>query len=147
MPAWGLPGGGPHLKRLTTSLPGCGENVFPMRGGALPLRPNSKKWSHPEKSRQVLFELHCARCHPHDGLRGACFSNNGGVRVAGGGQGMGSSKQCEPQAALSRYRRSNGIYYVGCYGQRHTEELLPRNYGMPGFGRVLSQEEIRAISE
>ena len=40
-----FPAVGPSpLKRLTTSLPGCGENVFPMQKSKnVPLRPSSKK--------------------------------------------------------------------------------------------------------
>ena len=159
MPAWGLPGGGPLTSQEIDNLIAwlwrerlSDEEVQEQAAAA----KQQEMKRNPEKSEgQVLFELHCARCHtPRWPARGpAQLPNNGGeVEVLPGPPGSGrygpalndvSLKRLFPDIEDQIAFITSGAADNVAYG----EFARLGNYGMPGFGRVLSQQEIRAISE
>ena len=67
MPAWGLPGGGPLTSQEVDNIIAWlwRERISDEEAQERALSAKEKEMaSHPEKSEgQVLFELHCARCH------------------------------------------------------------------------------------
>jgi len=104
---------------------------------------------------QVLFELHCARCHTPQwpASRTAQLPNNGGtVQVLPGPAGAGRYGPALNSVSLARLFPDidDHITFVAtgaadnvAYGER----ARVGNYGMPGFGRVLTEDEIRAVAE
>ena len=159
MPAWGLPGGGPltsqEIDNLIAWLWRERLSDEEVQEQAVAAKQQEMK-RNPEKSEgQVLFELHCARCHtPRWPARGpAQLPNNGGeVDVLPGPPGSGrygpalndvSLKRLFPDIEDQVAFITSGANDNVAYG----EFARLGNYGMPGFGRVLSQQEIRAIAE
>ena len=159
MPAWGLPGGGPLTPQQVDNLIAWlwRERLSDeeAREDAL-VAKQSEMAAHPEKTEgQILFEIHCARCHtPRWPARGAAqLPNNGGeVQIVPGPAGSG--RYGPARHTVSRERLfpdiEDQISFVAtgaadnvAYG----EFARLGNYGMPGFGRVLSDDEIRAIAE
>ncbi len=159
MPAWGLDGGGPLNMQEITDLTAwlwreritdteAQERAIDRKAAALAAAP--------EKSEgQVLFELHCARCHTPrwPALGPANLPNNGGtIEVLPGPAGAGRYGPALNGVSLERLFPeiedhvtfiTNGAQDNVAYG----EFARLGNYGMPGFGRVLTQEEITAIAE
>jgi len=159
MPAWGLPGGGPltsqEIDNLIAWLWRERLSDEEARDRALAAKEIARA-AYPEKTEgQVLFELHCARCHtPRWPARGpAQLPNNGGdVDVIPGPAGSGRYGPALNAVSLERLFPdiedqvafiANGAADNVAYG----EFSRLGNYGMPGFGRILSEDEIRAIAE
>ena len=159
MPAWGLPGGGPLTPQQVDNLIAWlwRERLSDeeAREDAL-VAKQSEMAAHPEKTEgQILFEIHCARCHtPRWPARGpAQLPNNGGeVQIVPGPAGSGRYGPALNTVSLERLFPDieDQISFVAtgaadnvAYG----EFARLGNYGMPGFGRVLSDDEIRAIVE
>ena len=159
MPAWGLPGGGPLTPQQVDNLIAWlwRERLSDeeAREDAL-VAKQSEMAAHPEKTEgQILFEIHCARCHtPRWPARGAAqLPNNGGeVQIVPGPAGSGRYGPALNTVSLERLFPDieDQISFVAtgaadnvAYG----EFARLGNYGMPGFGRVLSDDEIRAIAE
>ncbi|WP_419944229.1 c-type cytochrome [Candidatus Poriferisodalis sp.] len=104
---------------------------------------------------KILFDLHCARCHtPRWPGRGpAQLPNNGGtIMVEPGPDGAGRYGPPLNQVSLERLFPdiedhisfvSEGAADDVPYGER----ARLGNYGMPGFKKVLSEEDIRKIVE
>jgi len=107
---------------------------------------------------QILFELHCARCHtPNWVNRGAHPQDNGTVVVippgppGAGRYGPALNRTtllrlfptAEEQAAFIAEGASDNVPY----GDPASGIARQGDYGMPGFGRVLSENEIMAIVE
>ncbi len=104
---------------------------------------------------KILFDLHCARCHtprwPGRGL--AQLPNNGGtVEVLPGPDGAGRYGPALNSVSLERLFPDieEHIKFVAdgaadnvAYGQF----ARLGNYGMPGFKRVLTEDDIRKIVE
>jgi mono/diheme cytochrome c family protein len=107
---------------------------------------------------QILFELHCARCHTPNWIdRGAHPQDNGTIVVippgppGAGRYGPALNRTTllrlfptpEEQAAFIAEGASDNVPY----GDPASGIARQGDYGMPGFGRVLSEEEIMAIVE
>ena len=159
MPAWGLTGGGPlndqqiddlvaWLWRERISDEEARQRAVDRFAAAADADPHKAEG-------EILFDLHCARCHtPRWPGRGpAQLPNNGGtVMVEPGPPGAGrygpplnsvSLERLFPDIADHVSFISVGAADNVAYG----EFARLGNYGMPGFGRVLSEDEIRAIAE
>ena len=159
MPAWGLPGGGPLTPQQVDNLIAWlwRERLSDEEAsdGAL-VAKQSAMAAHPEKTEgQVLFELHCARCHtPRWPARGpAQLPNNGGeVQIVPGPAGSGRYGPALNTVSLERLfpdieDQISFIATGAADNVAYGEFARLGNYGMPGFGRVLSDDEIRAIVE
>lgn len=159
MPAWGLPGGGPltaqevdniiaWLWQQRISDEEASERALSAKQTAMAADPKKTEG-------QVLFELHCARCHtPRWPARGlAQLPNNGGhVQVVPGPAGSGRYGPALNVVSLERLfpdieDQISFITLGAADNVAFGEFARLGNYGMPGFGRVLSEEEIRAISQ
>ena len=159
MPAWGLPGGGPLTSQEVDNLIAWlwRERLSDDDASQQALQAKETAMAaHPEKSEgQVLFELHCARCHtPRWPARGpAQLPNNGGeVEVIPGPAGSGRYGPALNAVSLERLfpdieDQISFITSGAADNVAYGEFARLGNYGMPGFGRILTQEEIRAISE
>jgi len=159
MPAWGLPGGGPLTPQEVDNLIAWlwRERMSDDDASQQALQAKEIEMAaHPEKSEgQVLFELHCARCHtPRWPARGpAQLPNNGGqVEVIPGPPGSGRYGPALNAVSLERLfpdieDQMSFITSGAADNVAYGEFARLGNYGMPGFGRILTQEEIRAISE
>ncbi|MDP6900436.1 MAG: cytochrome c [Acidimicrobiales bacterium] len=159
MPAWGLPGGGPLTPQEVDNLIAWlwRERMSDDDASQQALRAKETEMAaHPGKSEgQVLFELHCARCHtPRWPARGpAQLPNNGGeVEVIPGPPGSGRYGPALNAVSLERLfpdieDQMSFITSGAADNVAYGEFARLGNYGMPGFGRILTQEEIRAISE
>ena len=159
MPAWGLPGGGPLTSQEVDNLIAWlwRERISDDDASQQALQAKETEMAaHPEKSEgQVLFELHCARCHtPRWPARGpAQLPNNGGeVEVIPGPAGSGRYGPALNAVSLERLfpdieDQISFITSGAADNIAYGEFARLGNYGMPGFGRILTQEEIRAISE
>ncbi len=159
MPAWGLEGGGPLNMQEVTDLVAwlwrerITDEQAKERAAS---RKTAAMTAEPEKSEgQILFELNCARCHTPrwPAVGPANLPNNGGtIDVLPGPAGAGRYGPALNNVSLERLFPdieahvtfiSNGAEDNVAYG----EFARLGNYGMPGFGRVLTQEEITAIAE
>ncbi|HCB37623.1 MAG TPA: hypothetical protein DEP66_05370 [Acidimicrobiaceae bacterium] len=159
MPAWGLAGGGPlnmqeiddlvaWLWREQITDDEARSRAAGRKAAATAAAPAGTT------AGQVLFELNCARCHtPRWPARGdATLPNNGGtVEVRPGPAGAGrygpalnavSLERLFPDVADHVAFVSAGAADNVAYG----EFARLGSYGMPGFGRVLTQDEIAAIA-
>lgn len=159
MPAWGLDGGGPYNDQQIDDLVAwlwanrIDDEEAQARAAA---RKTTAMTADPDRSEgEILFDLHCARCHtPRWPGRGtAQLPNNGGtVEVLPGPSGAGrygpplnsvSLERLFPEIEAHITFISNGAADNVAFG----EFARLGNYGMPGFGRVLTPDEIRAIAE
>ena len=173
MPAWGLEGGGPYNDQqiddlvawLWDSRIGQDEEAedsdSPINAEAnarATARFDAAKASAEYEGAsdgKILFDLHCARCHtPRWPGRGtAQLPNNGGtVMVEPGPDGAGRYGPPLNSVSLERLFPlvedhlafvSEGAADNVAYG----EFARLGNYGMPGFKRVLAEEDIRKIVE
>ncbi len=159
MPSWGLEGGGPLNMQEVSDLVAWlwRERITDTEAQErAATRKATALVAEPEKSEgQVLFELNCARCHtPRWPAAGAAsLPNNGGtIDVLPGPSGAGRYGPALNGVSLERLFPdvedhitfiSNGAEDNVAYG----EYARLGNYGMPGFGRVLTQNEITAIAE
>ncbi len=157
MPAWGLPGGGPGNEQqiqdvidyLWDNQLGAEEavqkwqNAFDAQMG---LEANAGK-----TGGQVLFELHCARCHtPYWSSAGTHDQPTGvSVEIEPGQPGAGAYGRPLSAASLAEQFPdvddqvdfiSKGARQDVPYGTRGLG-----NYGMPGFDDVLTLDEMRQI--
>ncbi len=157
MPAWGLPGGGPgNEQQIQDLIDYMWENqlepeevvtVWKDRFDAQRGDPaNAEKGDG-----QILYEIHCARCHTpqwstsgvHEQPTGAAVEIVAGQPGAGGyGRPLSAASLIEqfPDPADQVAFVSNGAVQDVAYGTRGLG-----NYGMPGFGTFLTDEEIESI--
>ena len=161
MPAWGLDGGGPlndqeiddlvaWLWRERLSDEEAQERAAARLAAELRLPANAGR-----SEGAVLFDLHCARCHtPRWPGRGPVqLPNNGGtIEVLPGPAGAG--RYGPPLNSVSLERLFPDIEDHISFISDGAADNVPfgefarlGNYGMPGFGRVLSEDEIQAIAE
>ena len=159
MPAWGLEGGGPLNDQQIDDLVAwlwheqISDEEAMERAAS---RKALERAANPDKSEgQVLFELNCARCHtPRWPGRGpAQLPNNGGsVEVLPGPPGAGRYGPPLNSVSLERLFPDieDHVAFITSGAADNVafgEFARLGNYGMPGFGRVLSEDEIRAIAE
>ncbi len=159
MPAWGLEGGGPLNDQQIDDLVAwlwheqISDEEAMERAAS---RKALERAANPDKSEgQVLFELNCARCHtPRWPGRGpAQLPNNGGsVEVLPGPPGAGRYGPPLNRVSLERLFPDieDHVAFITSGAADNVafgEFARLGNYGMPGFGRVLSEDEIRAIAE
>ncbi|WP_419842568.1 c-type cytochrome [Candidatus Poriferisodalis sp.] len=159
MPAWGLEGGGPLNDQQIDDLVAwlwrerISDEEAQERAAA---RKAAETAANPDHSEgEVLFDLHCARCHtPRWPGRGpAQLPNNGGtVEVLPGPSGAG--RYGPPLNSVSLERLFPDIDDHITFIANGAADNVPfgefarlGNYGMPGFKKVLTEEEIRAIAE
>jgi mono/diheme cytochrome c family protein len=158
MPAWGLEGGGPLNDQAIDDLVAWlwRERLSDEEATARALEAKEAAMAaEPDKSEgQVLFELHCARCHtPRWPGRGpATLPNNGGeIEVLPGPPGAGRYGPALNSVGLAQLFQDpeDQVAFIAAgaadnvaYGDQNTRL---GNYGMPGFGKILTEEEIRAI--
>jgi len=158
MPAWGLDGGGPLNDQAIDDLVAWlwRERLTDEEATARALTAKEIAMAaDPSKSEgQVLFELHCARCHtPRWPGRGdAELPNSGGlIEVLPGPPGSGRYGPALNSLSLHRLFAdpedqvsfiANGADDNVPYGDQNTRL---GNYGMPGFGKILTEDEIWAI--
>ena len=159
MPSWGLEGGGPlNMQEISDLVAWLWRERITDTAAQerLATRKAVAQVAEPEKSEgQILFELNCSRCHTPrwPGAGSANLPNNGGsIEVQPGPAGAGRYGPALNSVSLERLFPdledhvtfiSNGAEDNVAYG----EYARLGNYGMPGFGRVLTQEEIAAIAE
>lgn len=158
MPAWGLDGGGPLNDQAIDDLVAwlwrerLTDEEATSRAAAA---KEAAMAADPDKSEgEVLFELHCARCHtPLWPGRGPAELPNGGgeVEILPGPPGAGRYGPALNSLGLSQLFRdpqdqvafiANGASDNVPYGDQNTRL---GNYGMPGFASILTEDEIRAI--
>lgn len=158
MPAWGLEGGGPLNDQAIDDLVAWlwRERLTDEEAATQALAAKETAMAaDPSKSEgEVLFELHCARCHtPLYPARGtASLPNNGGsIDILPGPAGAGRYGPALNSLGLSQLFAdpedqvafiANGAADNVPYGDQNTRL---GNYGMPGFGSILTEDEIRAI--
>ena len=158
MPAWGLDGGGPLNDQAIDDLVAWlwRERLTDEEAAASALSAKEAAMAaDPDKSEgEVLFDLHCARCHtPLYPARGeARLPNNGGsIEILPGPSGAGRYGPALNSLGLSQLFAdpedqvafiANGAADNVPYGDQNTRL---GNYGMPGFGSLLTEDEIRAI--
>lgn len=162
MPAWGLEGGGPYNDQQIDDLVAWlwANRITDAEAQARAAARYDAEFAAQRETNpgvtqgEVLFDLHCARCHtPRWPGRGtAQLPNNGGtVDVLPGPDGAGrygpalnsvSLRRLFPDMADHVSFISDGAADNVAYGQF----ARLGNYGMPGFGRVLDESEIRAIA-
>ena len=160
MPAWGLDGGGPLNDQAVDDLVAWlwRERLTDEEAAANALAAKETAMAaEPDKSEgQVLFELHCARCHTPlwPGRGEANLPNDGGaVMIEPGPPGAGRYGPALNSLSLGQLFAdaedqiafiANGANDNVPYGDQNTRL---GNYGMPGFGKILTEDEIRAIVE
>ena len=162
MPAWGLEGGGPYNDQQIDDLVAwlwdnriSDEEAQARAAARYETEFAAQRETNPAVTEgEVLFDLHCARCHTPrwPGRGGAQLPNNGGtIEVLPGPDGAGrygpalnsvSLRRLFPDMADHVSFITDGAADNVPYGQF----ARLGNYGMPGFGRVLSEREIRAIA-
>jgi mono/diheme cytochrome c family protein len=159
MPAWGLDGGGAmniqQVERVLAYL--WSEQITDEEAQAnseaakaADLAADSSK-----TEGQVLFEQHCARCHTPlwPAVRTASLPNNGGtIGVVPGPAGGGRYGPALNSVSLNRLFpdiADQVEFLKGGSADNVAYGVNQRlgNYGMPGFGRVLTDEELLAIAE
>lgn len=159
MPAWGLPGGGPgNEQQIQDLIDYLWDNQIDQTEVVTLWKDRfdvaRADAENAEKSDgQILYELHCARCHTpqwsslgdHEQPTGVTVTVEPGQAGAGGyGRPLSEASLTEqfpdPQAQADFIAR--GADQDVAYGERGLG-----NYGMPGFGNVLTDEEIMAIVE
>lgn len=157
MPAWGLPGGGPaNFQQIQDLIEFLWANQIPQEEA-------QQKWADAFQTLrqdpanegvsngELLYELHCARCHtPQWSVRGAHTQPTGvsveivpGEPGAGGyGRPLSTSSLVEqfPDAEDQINFIAKGAVQDRAYGTRGLG-----NYGMPGFEKILTDEEIALI--
>ncbi|WP_419551235.1 c-type cytochrome [Candidatus Poriferisodalis sp.] len=174
MPAWGLEGGGPYNDQQIDDLVawlwdariGKEDEADDEDDDEINEAANARVTARFEAARaseeyegasdgKILFDLHCARCHtPRWPGRGpAQLPNNGGtVMVEPGPAGAGRYGPALNGVSLERLFPdieehvsfiSDGAADNVPYG----EFARLGNYGMPGFKKVLDEEDIRKIVE
>ncbi|WP_423916026.1 c-type cytochrome [Candidatus Poriferisodalis sp.] len=159
MPAWGLDGGGPLNDQEIDDLVAwlwrerITDEEAQERARA---RLAIESAANPDTSKgAILFDLHCARCHtPRWPGRGpAQLPNNGGlIEVKPGPDGAGRYGPSLNGVSLERLfpEIEDHISFISDGAADNVpfgEFARLGNYGMPGFRRVLDEDEIRAIAE
>ena len=162
MPAWGLPGGGPgNEQQIQDVIDYLWDNqlsqaevqeLWSDRFETAKANPDNEGKS----DGQILYELHCARCHtPQWSSQGEHLQPTGvTVEVVAGQAGAGGYGRPLSAASLTEQFPldedgmptsqvefiSRGAQQDAPYGTRGLG-----NYGMPGFGTFLTDEEILEI--
>ena len=174
MPAWGLEGGGPYNDQqiddlvawLWDSRIGKEAEANAEEGVVINPDANARATARFEAARasdvyaeasdgKILFDLHCARCHTPrwPGRGSAQLPNNGGtVSVLPGPDGAGRYGPALNSVSLERLFPdiedhisfvSEGAADNVAFG----EFARLGNYGMPGFKKALTPDDIRKIVE
>ena len=157
MPAWGLPGGGPANEQQIQDL------IEYLWANQVPVEEAQNKWANefatlradPENAAasdgEVLYELHCARCHtPQWSARGDQLQRTGvSVEVVPGEHGAGAyGRPLNASSLLEQFPEvadqvtfvGNGAVQDAAYGERGLG-----NYGMPGFKKILDEDQIKLV--
>ena len=161
MPSWGLEGGGPLNDQEIDDLVAwlwseriSDEEAQARAQARFDAAKASDSYSGASDGK-ILFDLHCARCHTPrwPGRGSAQLPNNGGtIEVEPGPDGAG--RYGPPLNQVSLERLFPDIADHLSFIESGAADNVPfgefarlGNYGMPGFGRVLSDDEIRQIAE
>jgi mono/diheme cytochrome c family protein len=164
MPAWGVDGGGPLNQQEIQSLLDYiwSEQISDEQAQADAAQEFADATAAPENADksagEVLFELNCARCHtPNWPFRGPQPQDNGTiVIVPPGPQGAGRYGPTLNRTTLLRLfpDPADQVEFVTSgaeanvpYGDPASGIARQGSFGMPSFGRILSQENISAIVE
>ncbi len=159
MPSWGLEGGGPLNAQQITDLVAyiwanqisddeAQQRAQAAKQAAIELEPGASEG-------EVLFDLHCARCHTPlwPGRGPAQLPNAGGtVEVLPGPDGAGRYGPALNSVSLERLFPDVADHVAFIAGGAADDVPYGAdfarlgNYGMPGFGRVLTEDEITAIA-
>lgn len=157
MPAWGLPGGGPANSQQIQDL------IEFLWANQIPQDQAQQKWADAfqtlraspgndaKSNGQLLYELHCARCHtPQWSASGVSEQPTGvSVEVFPGEDGAGaygrplnasSLREQFPSAQDQVDFVAKGAVQDAAYGERGLG-----NYGMPGFGDILNEDQIELV--
>jgi mono/diheme cytochrome c family protein len=148
MPAWGVEGGGPMNDQQITDLVAYIKSIQ-LTGDEIRERAreeatlSARKLGTGINDGATLFDAHCARCHTQGHSYGEPDVQGGGAFGPNitGGTAIRQFPDIEDMIEFL----STGTEFGQPYGVRGmgSEE----GGGMPGFGRILSQEQIRAIAE
>jgi mono/diheme cytochrome c family protein len=153
-----LPGGGPLTSQeVDHIIAWLWRERLPVEEVAATARAEKEAQmaANPSKSEgQVLFEIHCARCHtPRWPGRGPATLPNGGgtVELIPGPAGSGRYGPALNKTSLERLfpdieDQISFIALGAADDVPYGEFARLGNYGMPGFGKILTEDEIRAIS-
>ncbi len=161
MPAWGLEGGGPLTDQEIDDLVAwlwseriSDEEAQERARTRFEAAEASEQYSGASDGK-ILFDLHCARCHTPrwPGRGSAQLPNNGGtIEVEPGPDGAG--RYGPPLNKVSLERLFPDIEDHISFIDGGADDNVPYgqfarlgNYGMPGFGSVLSEDELRLIAE
>ncbi len=174
MPAWGLEGGGPYNDQQIDDLVAwlwdarIGKEAEANAEEGVVINPdaNARATARFEAARasdvyaeasdgKILFDLHCARCHTPrwPGRGSAQLPNNGGtVEVLPGPDGAGRYGPALNSVSLERLfpDAEDHISFVSEGAADNVafgEFARLGNYGMPGFKKVLTPDDIRKIVE
>ena len=161
MPSWGLEGGGPLNDQEIDDLVAwlwserISDEEAQARAEARFEAARASEAYSGASDGKILFDLHCARCHtPRWPGRGpAQLPNNGGtIDVHPGPDGSGRYGPPLNEVSLERLFPdiADHIAFIGAGAADNVpfgEFARLGNYGMPGFARVLSEDQIRQIAE
>jgi len=159
MPAWGLPGGGPANEQQIQDL------VDYLYDSQISVEDATVRWQdafqtlrdNPDNSvksdGQILYELNCARCHTPQWSAGGQQEQPTGVTVevipgqagaGGNGPPLSSASLIEQFPDIEDQIKFvlDGADQDVAYGVVGIGE-----YGMPGFGSYLTEEQVRLIVE
>jgi len=164
MPAWGVDGGGPlneqEIQELLDYI--WSEQITDEEAQAEANEAFDEAKADPDNADksdgQILFELNCARCHtPNWPFRGLQPQDNGSiVEVPPGPAGAGrrgfplnetTLRRLFPDPAAQVEFVTEGSQPNVAYGDASSGIARQGSGDMPGFGRVLSQDQISAIVE
>jgi len=159
MPAWGLAGGGPGNEQQIQDVIDYlwSIQLTPEEMAAKVNNEIAAYSSDPanagKSEGQVLYELNCARCHtPNWNARGSHEQPLGNVVVVEPGQ-PGAGGYGRPLNSVSLTEQFPDPVMQMDFIKKGAVENAPYgthgigNYGMPGFGDFLSDEQIMAIVE
>ena len=148
MPAWGIEGGGPLNDQQITDLVAYLDSIK--------LKPDKAKEREVENYRtrrsldgpgadegETLFKTNCARCHTNGWSYGEPEEMGGGA--FGPSLVGGATLRQFPDKTLMHEFITNGSEYGKPYGTRG--QGGNEGGGMPGFGSVLTKEQIDSIIE
>ena len=149
MPAWGIEGGGPLNDQQITDLVAYLDSITLTKEEAQKqvmekdIQPQAKADGTSTTDGETLFKANCARCHTNG------FSYGEPDEMGGGAFGPsltgGATLRQFPDEELMHEFITTGSEYGKPYGTRG--QGGNEGGGMPGFGSVLTKEQIQAIIE
>ena len=138
MPAWGIEGGGPMNDQQITDLIAYIESI---QLEPEEVREQALKQYGTDGAK--LFDAFCARCHTEGWSIGEPGVPGGGAY--GPSLGNGATVRQFPDEKLHAEFITEGAEYAKPYGVRGVGG--DEGGGMPGFGKMLTREQIKAIVE